>query len=306
MPTKDRTEAPKAAPEPQESTSTAVAAPMDDQLLQELLDAQQASLSGNIDLPNIRIAPGGVGFYEFPDENEMLKEFKAVILGAHDRNALWITKMGEQQNTVAVLDDDTSRRPECSSPDGKFGRPKKGFRHAMLGDQPATGDERIACGSCIYNKFGSGAMFIKDKNPKGKAVSNRKDVYLFLPNRRFPFRLSLSSKSLQGYEEYVQKLTKRSQPVQAIITTFRQVVGDSNGAKFGIATFEPGPALDGAALAAVLKMRRDFIKYIEPQPLSTRADTEVTGDVSHSDDNEPDFTIEDAGNIPVGDEKVPF
>jgi hypothetical protein len=243
---------------PASNPGTALALP--DDILKDLLKAQQESVSGELALPLIKIAGAGVGFYEFPDEQDAVKEFSAVILGAHGKNVLWTKKM--DPNAQA---DDPEARPACSSPDGKHGTPREGFVHANLG-HPADGTELIECAKCVYNKFGSGDVFIADKNKKGKAVTNQKVVYLFLPDRAMPFKLILNTMSIPNYDEYAQRLLRRGLPVQTVLTTFRQVKKEAGSVKYSIATFHEGQPLGREAFDAVMEMYRQYRETIEPRP----------------------------------------
>lgn len=289
---------------PQESQSTALEqfAPAD--VLADLLRAQQESVSGDLELPRIKIVGAGVGMYEFPDEGETVKEFEGVILGAHGRNVLWTKKM-----EPGVQRDDDEARPACSSADGKFGRPQEGFKHIMLNGEAATGNELISCADCKYNKFGSGNIFIPDKNKKGKAVTNQKTVYVYLPDRLLPFQLTLNTMSIPGYDEYVTKLLRRGIPTQAVTTVFRQVVKQSGSVKYAIATFVEGKPLAKDAFDDVMTMYKNYRDRIEPAPAAKKVEAKVAkDDVTLEETDDVPFTVEDVSTIPAtsGDDKAPF
>lgn len=290
---------------PTDAAETAVSI-MDDETRADLLRAQQESLGDAMELPKIVILGAAAGKYDFPDEEDYtVSTFKAVILGYHPENALWTEKMDPNRR---LEPGDEGRRPACSSPDGKYGTPRPGFKHEALGFVAAEGTELIECGTCPYNKFGSGAKFIPDKNPRGKAVGNHYKLYLWIPDRMLPFTLRLNTMSIPNFTDYVKKMTRRTQPIQSIITTFRQVIEDRNGTKYGIATFEPGEPLGAQAFAEVRKMYNQYKSRIEPAPQVQIARASVAPAPAAPTLEEGDFTVEDAAKIPVdsAQTQVPF
>lgn len=281
-----------------ESPATALAT-LDEATRADLERAQREALGDNIELPRIKVAGQAMLLYNFPDFNTAIPEFTGVILGAHARNVLWTRDADEE------TDDPDAKRPACSSPDGKFGRPQEGFVHANLG-RAATGDDLVECKTCKYNQFGTGQMFIATRKPKGKAVTNQKNVYIWLPDRALPFVLTLSSMAIAGFDEYITKLTRRGLLMQQITTTFRQTKKGEGKNAYGIPTFHEGAPLGADAFAEVMQMRRDWIGKIEPAPLAQQATATTTVDATHEE--EVPFTVEDAAKIPVEEKggKVPF
>jgi hypothetical protein len=281
-----------------ESPNTALAT-LDEATRADLERAQREALGDNIELPRIKVAGQAMLLYNFPDFNTAIPEFTGVILGAHARNVLWTRDADEE------TDDPEAKRPACSSPDGKFGRPQEGFIHANLG-RAATGNDLVKCSECAYNKFGTGQMFIASRKPKGKAVTNQKNVYIWLPDRALPFVLTLSSMAISGFDEYITKLTRRGMLMQQITTTFRQTEKGEGKNKYGIPTFHEGAPLGADAFAEVMQMRRDWLQKIEPAPYAQQATATATVDTTHEE--EVPFTVEDAAKIPVEekDGEVPF
>jgi hypothetical protein len=283
---------------PQESTSTALALP--DDIREELLRAQRASVSTPQDLPQIRVMNGGVGLFEFKDTNETEREFQGVILGAHDANILWERDI----NTPAPSDEE--KRPACSSNNGVVGIPRKGFRHEALGGGFAEGTEQIACQSCPYNKFGSGAKLIAGKNPKGKAVTNQKMVYVLIPGRAAPMELVLNAMSIKQYDEYAGKLGNQGIPTQAIVTTFSQkIVNKTPTLKYGVVEMRNAGALDMATLEKAVATRRRFISNIEPA-VEVLMEGTMDDEAAAAASEPVSVTDPSTGALASSDEELPF
>lgn len=240
------------------SESTALALPAD--IMHDLLRQQQESITTQLDLPRIQIAGAAAGVFKFPDSGPVAT-FDAVILGAHPKNVLWTEKMDPNKKVEGE-----AARPACSSPDGKTGIPKVGFKHAALGGRAAREDDRISCASCPYNKFGSGDTFIADRNKKGKAVSNQKVLYVLLPDRTLPFELTLSTMSISSYDEYVMRLTGRGLPVQTVLTRFALVERGGGSAKYSVATFADTQKLGQEQFNHVMAQYRAYTHLINPKP----------------------------------------
>lgn len=241
----------------QESASTALALPPD--IRAELLKAQGESIGGVQSLPQIRVMGLGAGLFEFKDTSETAKTFEGVILGAHAQNVLWDRDAEEEAAT------DLLKRPACSSVDGKTGIPREGFEHIMLGGSVAQGNERIDCASCKYAAFGSGAMLIPKRNPKGKAVTNQKMVYVLIPGRETPMELVLNAMSLKNYDHYATSMLNAGVPTQAVVTRFSQeVVTKSPTIKYGTVKLSRGDSLDMESFQTVIAKRREYMHFIAP------------------------------------------
>jgi hypothetical protein len=266
--------------------STALALP--DDIREELLRAQQASVNTPQQLPQARVMQAGVGLFKFDDTEEMVRTFEGIVLGAHDANILWERDV----NTPAPTEEE--KRPACSSNDGVYGIPRLGFRHAALSNEPAMGTELIACVTCPYNKFGSGDRLIPAKNKKGKAVTNQKMVYVLMEGRPVPVELVLNAMSIKGYEEYSNGLLNQGTPTVAVVTTFTQVIKEKGpSVKYGVVKFERTGTLDMDTFQKAAAIRKRHISQImpavetlveAPTPERATATASVVGSIEPDDD----------------------
>lgn len=239
---------------------TALVIPQD--VRNDLLKAQAGSITTSQPLPSILVMPAGAGLFEFPDEKRTSADFRGVILNNHSRNVLWDQEIGTKAET-----DEDAKQPACSSNDGVYGKPRKGFAHKGLADGEVGDGETlvVACATCPYNKWGTGNMFIPRKNPKGKAVTNQKAVYVLLEGKEIPYRMILSPISLSLFDSYLTTLLSRGLPVQAVLTEFTQTRKEEKGQKFSEVNFGMVETLSQDAFNRVLEKRSAWKKSIEPQ-----------------------------------------
>lgn len=240
-----------------EGGTTALALP--DDIRKELLKAQGESIGEAQSLPQIRVMGLGAGLFEFKDNSDTFRMFEGIILGAHAQNVLWDRDANEEAPT------DLLKRPACSSIDGKTGVPREGFEHVMLNGEEATGNEQLDCAACLYNHFGSGAELIANRNPRGKAVTNQKMVYVLVSGRETPMELVLNAMSLKNYDSYATSMLNAGVPTQAVLTRFSQeVVTKSASVKYGVVKFERGDSLSMGQFQAAVAKRREYMKFISP------------------------------------------
>lgn len=240
---------------------TALTIPAD--VMADLLKAQAGSITTSQSLPNILVMPAGVGLFEFPDEKRTADSFRGVVLNNHSRNVLWDREMGTAP--AAGTPDEEAKLPACSSNDGLYGKPRKGFAHAGLADgEVGDGALTVACATCPYNKWGTGNTFIARKNPKGKAVTNQRSIYVLLEGKEIPYRMILSPISLSPFDAYLTGLLSRGLPVQAVLTEFTQEKKTKDGQKFSEVQFKMIETLPADAFARVMSKRSDWKKSIEP------------------------------------------
>ena len=260
----------------------------------ELLRSQAAQVTTLQALPRIAIMGAGAGLFEFSDTQETVREFRAVILNSHPRNVLWDKEYGEAGSQASEED----KQPACVANDGVNGQPRPGFAHlglpANVGKRKddaslvvANGTELIACASCPYNQFGSKRLVTDRGNPKGKADTNYKSVYVMVPGRGIPFELRLPPTSIRAFDKYLTDLIGASVPVQAIETIFSQEKKENGGLRWAECRFTRGATLDDDTFENVLTARSKFLAMITPRPLVMPdvviADDEATPD--GSDDN---------------------
>ena len=284
-----QTESTTAAPQP----STAVSLPPD--IRADLLRAQAASITTAVALPTITIVGGGAGLWEFSHDHSTADKFNGVVLNNHPTNVLWDRPYGGQ----ALAEDDPNRFPACSSTDGIVGVPREGFAHAGLNGGVGDGVATVECRTCPYNQWGTGAMFKQNGNPKGKAVTNQRKVYILLDGNQVPFELTLPPTSLGPFDEYLTSLLNRNVPVQAVVTEFRQEKKQKGQMKYAEARFSMVGTLTDEQFQAVMQKMQQYRTAINPPERATTGTeaSEVIEDATFET-----FPAEEAG----GEEELPF
>jgi hypothetical protein len=225
------------------------------EIARELLQSQAEQIQTPPTLPRITVLPQGVNQYEFKDTQQTTAEFEAVILYTHPRNTMWDKNVEEGRQS-----DETENGPACTSRDGITGYARTGFPHVML-TGPATGAEEIPCATCRYNQFNSLHLLPNKRgNPKGKACSNQRAVYVAFPDRPVPMVLSLSATSMAALDEYLTALTAAGIPQQAVVTKFKLERKQPQGSnlRYSVVVFERGRFLNQEEFNGILAMRREY------------------------------------------------
>jgi hypothetical protein len=251
-----------------------------DDIRQDLLRQQQQSIETPQQLPRIEVMPAGVGLFEFKDDNSTVREFEAVILNNHPTNTLWDKKYG----SVGADAQDEDKQPACASPDGRYGLVRRGFAHAGLpAGMVGNGAMMVECGTCPYNKFGSGALLIADRNPKGKACTNYRSVYVMLPDHDSPLELRLPPTSIGNFDAYLTMLMNTGTPVQAVLTKIVCTVVQKT-VRYSTVTFTKERALTPQDFQQVLDKRSRYWSAITPMAIQT---TQVAPAAPENDDDMP-------------------
>lgn len=264
----------------------------------DLLRAQAGAITTSQSLPNIVVMPAGVGLFEFPDEKRTIDKFRGVVLNNHSRNVLWDREMGTAP--PKDMPEDVAKFPACSSNDGVWGIPRKGFAHEGLADgEVGDGVLKVACASCPYNQWGTGDRFIARKKKKGKAVTNQRAVYILLPGKEIPYRMILSPISLQPFDKYLTNLLSQSLPVQLVLTEFSQEKQEKDGQKFSEVRFSMVETLSQEQFNNVMAKRAQWQKSIEPTSEPAPAEATATAAATAGQDDFP-AALEDQ------DDDLPF
>jgi hypothetical protein len=168
-----------------ETTNYAVAN-LGDTLTEELAGLQ-------ITLDRIKVPAGGSLAYEVPssnpDEPEMAKEFRAVILTHHPIQSYY-----KEKYTGA------NEAPDCHSYD------------CITGVDRETGEIKD-CKSCQLNKFGSGSN-------EGKACKAKRRVFLLLENSALPVIFTIPTTSLGDFSKYIMRLIGKGKKSYQVVTKF--------------------------------------------------------------------------------------
>lgn len=293
-----RTPARQENPEPGSAVTTTPPAgtlaldALPDDIRADLIRESVESIGSVNQLPRMKILPAGAGYFEWEDTpGETIREFEAVILGHHKRNVLWDRPFGTTEQ-VAEAD----QGPACSSPDGVHGIPRRGFRHAGLpAEAPvADGFTTVVCATCPYNQWGSGNMLIARNNPRGKAVTNQRSLYLLTDGRQFPTELVLPPTSLPPFDEYLISMVNRGFPLPAVLTKLTQEVASRGGVRWGVVKFSMVRSLTMEEFSNVQAKRQQF-----NTAMTTTAQQQVQAEMARAATND---AVSDAEEV---DEDAP-
>lgn len=147
----------------------------------------------NLTFDRIIVPSGGGLAYEVPsdnpDEPDMKKEFKAVILYHHPVQSYYKEKYSGANDS-----------PDCSSFDSINGIDKE------------TGEIRN-CKECPLNVFGSGEN-------GGKACKTKRRIFLLLEGSVIPVIFSLPTTSLKDFSKYIMRIVGKNKKSFQVVTKF--------------------------------------------------------------------------------------
>lgn len=286
-----RSEAPSAqvADSPPQEPGTSLALSLPDDIRADLLRTQAAGIQTPIDLVELKMLAAGACQFELTDEpGRTFPIARGIILHAHPSNVLWHKKYGSLPNP----NDEKDKLPRCSSNDGVYGVPLEGFAHAglpvgVLGD----GKRTVECATCPYNQWNSGNLLIADKNPKGKAVTNNRKVYIMLEDRDAPVVLTIPPTSIGGFDEYASSLLNKGIPLQAVVTEFSQTRVTGRGAAYAQVHVKAVQDLNSEEFAVVMDKRKRYAASIFQPTVTLQAEARVTDttDAELAEDEEIPF-----------------
>lgn len=159
----------------------------------EALDLQEEIAGLNITFDRIKVPSGGGLAFEVPgdnpDEPDLQKEFKAVIVYHHPIHSYYKEKYTGGNEA-----------PDCASIDGVVGVDKE------------SGEIR-RCKDCPLNQFGTGEN-------GGKACKNRRRIFILRENEIFPTLLSLPTASVDNFTKYIVNLVGKHKKSNQVVTKF--------------------------------------------------------------------------------------
>ena len=159
----------------------------------ETLDLQEEMAGLNITFDRIKVPSGGGLAFEVPGENpdepDLQKEFKAVIVYHHPIHSYYKEKYTGGNEA-----------PDCASIDG------------IVGVEKETGEMK-RCKDCPLNEFGSGEN-------GGKACKNRRRIFILRENEIFPTLLSLPTASVDNFSKYIFSLVGKHKKSNQVVTKF--------------------------------------------------------------------------------------
>jgi hypothetical protein len=158
-------------------------------MLAEVLDGETLDIS---DLPTITVPSGGGTSWEVPTpEGPRPTQFiEGIILSIQTQRAYW-----ENPNPQI------GTPPNCLSRDGIHG----------------IGNPGGACGDCPLNEFGS-KVGQNGQETRGKACSEKRVLYLLLPDMSMPVVLRAPAMSLKAVKNYRIALFNQKVGFDAVIT----------------------------------------------------------------------------------------
>ncbi|KXB05865.1 hypothetical protein AKJ51_04620 [candidate division MSBL1 archaeon SCGC-AAA382A20] len=193
------------------------------------------------DLPRIKMPSGGTTAWEVPalGEPEMKKKIKGVIIHRVTSRAFWSKGIGEAEDNL----------PDCMSPDGKDGAVLNEDEFDNLG-----GD----CSTCPMNQWGSG------DDGKGKACTERLNLYIVKDGFILPNIISLSPTSIKPARKYLVELVGYSRPYHTVVTEFElEKAKNDSGIEYAVAKLSYGGDLPKDTIKEIAGFRENFIKSLE-------------------------------------------
>lgn len=177
---------------------------LDEELKAEIQDElDDFEDAGGIDCRRIKMPTGNSKSFEVesdnPDDPDMEKELRGVILFTHKMNARWEGDYGGE-----------NRMPVCSSWDAKQGMAFE------------TG-EVINCDTCQYNEFKG--------NGQGKECKNTRRIYLMLDGKPHLYLLTVPPTSLNAVSKQLKRLITGGTPLTRMFVAFRLESAVSKGGK---------------------------------------------------------------------------
>ncbi len=182
-------------------------------------------------LPRVKIAPGGIGFFDF-GENKVLPSFSGYIISHAEARAAWNT--GDPY-------------PVCTSPDGKIS------------------ENGQSCALCPRNRFSATAR----TNPPQKAEECRTSLNLLIVidgGGDLPYLLSASATSLKYWGPLAVAATKRGWPIGGCHVKFylkKETMKNDASIAFSTLQYEIIGRCESAAEYAKLK---NMAANFAPQP----------------------------------------
>ena len=158
-----------------------------------MTDLQEEMAGLSITFEKIKVPSGGGLAFEVPGENpdepDLQKEIKAVILHHHPMLSYY-----KEKYTGG------SEAPDCSSIDGLNGIVRE------------TGEVK-QCNHCPFNQFNSGEN-------GGKACKTKRRIFILRENQAFPTILTLPTASMKEFSRYIFNLIGKNRKSNQVVTKF--------------------------------------------------------------------------------------
>lgn len=190
-----------------------------------------------ITFPRIDIVHGGNAAFNFVDEDDIVKEFQAILIHVESQRAYWPTKYGEGG--------EEDKMPVCYS------------RDLIKPDPQAEAIQHETCANCPMNQWGSDTK--KDGSAaRGKACKEIRRVFMLPAGRLSPYYMPISPANLKPLGKYFQtSRNKGIQKVQSIVTLFSaKNVSNKDGVTYTELALAVGGTIPDNVAYAILEFKR--------------------------------------------------
>jgi len=217
---------------------------LDESLPAELREEIQGELAKSLDdmmdgvdpRPiKIKIAAGGSNNWLIGDDEDAVKEFRAIIIKNIKANAYW-HKEDNTNNPIfldTLPDDYDPNIPLCSSMDGINGSQPEQVVKANGNKIKCFGH----CSTCYLNQYKT-AINDSGERGKGKACKNGRRMIVLLEGSNVPHLITLPPTSIKNFDAYITKLKGKNLPAWIVWTTFKLESKQSGQRKWSV--FVPG------------------------------------------------------------------
>lgn len=167
---------------------------------------------GSFDLPSIKVPTGDVTFFQVATATspKAVKEFEAIILHHHKCRRYYEKSVDDA--------DDQGAQPDCKSDDGIMGAKNA---ESQAADKGQGGE----CAKCPLAQYGTASK------GDGQACSERRRLYLLLPDATLPMRLELPPTSLIQWKEFTVCMTNAGIGVKSSVVKIGLMTDTSRSSK---------------------------------------------------------------------------
>lgn len=253
---------------------------MDPELAAELEDELgDLDPESGISCRQIKIPAGGGLAYavqgDDEDDEEPMKEIRAVVVFTHRANGYWPDKFGSGDGQNAP--------PYCSSMDGKTG---------LIAE---SGEVRN-CETCPFNQYGSG-IDQQGNASRGKACKNMRRLYLMMDGDPNLYLLTVPPTSIKDVNKQMAKIIAGGTPyVGLVVSLTLEKAKNANGIAYSKVLIKKAGTLPPEVMTQAVALRRK----IKEQYMNVTLTMDDYAP-AQTDPNKPQFTETDAattGDMP--------
>lgn len=211
----------------------------------EILRANMPAITMNPwDIDRVKVPAGGGMTLEIPDLDEGVKAVKSlegIILHFASPRSYWAHGLDDDEGEGAGP-------PDCSSPDGHFGR----------------GDPGGECATCPMNEWGTAMKGI------GKACKEKRMLFLLQPNAYLPLLIQVPTMSIRPLNQYMMRLASTGTLYHNVVTGLALEKSQQRGGgnTYSRMVFRLVRRLTGAEIEAVKELAAQFKSTRQTAPQS--------------------------------------